>query len=464
MSVGLRVVSSLTLARLLFPEDYGPFIVCSAIVGLGQYLCDVGIGTYLVVQDHEPTKKELTTAFWLLMLLTTVVVVGIVGLTPLLLAWYAAKPEYSTMLMVMAVGLYLPMLRVIPRIVLDRALRFPDVARGDLAENVLQVIVGIVLAAMGKGPWALVISGLVGRFANLVFTWAVSPFRPGTDFSRELMVGMVRNGLRFHVNVVTPVAIRSGGPLILSRGLGETNLGLVGWATNQAAFVVMISSLLNQIALPTYSRMRADPEQMGRSSTAMALRVGVLLSALVAPLVVAAPVLIELVFTKRWIAAAPVFQWLLLEAVVTIVVGLHQQAQTAAGRLKDAFVAAVVGNIGRLVFLFIGVYIWGLAGAGPGYYVGALFDVGFLAWQLRRNVTGCEGAYRATFLPVLSLQLFALIAVVVGHLLMPGSVMGAVAIGLVVLAALVLLFDRLAGGQPITSELRGVLRMLKARG
>jgi teichuronic acid exporter len=464
MSVGLRILSSLTLARLLFPEDFGPFVACSTIVGFGFYLCDVGITTYLVWQDHEPTKQELTTAFWLQLLLTALVVLGIVALTPYLLRWFNTEQKYGTMLIVMALSLFPPILKNVPKIALDRALMFPQVARAELVENVLQVAVTIALAAMKFGPWALVLGALAGRVANLIVTWTLSPFKPSLAFSPELAARMARNGLKFHINIVTPAALRSGGPLIMSRGLGPYGLGLVGWAGNQASFVGMLSAVLNQIALPTYSRLRSDPEQMGQASTAMALRVGMLLSSLVAPLVVIAPVLVGLVFGSRWLPAVLVFQWLLLEAVITTIVGLHQQTQAAAGRLRDAFIAAVVGNIGRLAILGIAVYSFGLPGAGPGIYGGALFEAAFLVWQLHRAVPGCGEVFRATFAPVLSLHLFAFAAAMAGPLVVPGSALGAAAVGLVLLAVLALAFDRTVGRQMITTELRGVLRMLKSSG
>src|SRR5690349_13666177 len=49
----LRVGSSLILAHLLYPKDYGIFGVVAYITGLGMYLGDVGLNASLVRQHRE---------------------------------------------------------------------------------------------------------------------------------------------------------------------------------------------------------------------------------------------------------------------------------------------------------------------------------------------------------------------------------------------------------------------------
>ena len=63
VSVLLRAVSSLTLARLLFPRDYGVFAIAAYITGLGMFLCDVGLGGALVRQSQKPSQNEAFTVF-----------------------------------------------------------------------------------------------------------------------------------------------------------------------------------------------------------------------------------------------------------------------------------------------------------------------------------------------------------------------------------------------------------------
>ena len=150
-SILLRMVSSLCLARLLFPRDYGIFGVAAYITGLGMFLSDVGLGGALVRQHQAPSKDETLTVFLSQQVLTGIVVVSVIAASPVLIHVYRLSPGASLLLVAMTLGLFFSSLRVVPMMALEREMRFGDIARCEMIENIAQTASTIALAALGAG-------------------------------------------------------------------------------------------------------------------------------------------------------------------------------------------------------------------------------------------------------------------------------------------------------------------------
>src|SRR5262245_60069661 len=106
VSIVLRAVSSLCLARLLFPKDYGVFGVASYLTGLGLFLSDIGLGGALIRQEKQPTEDETFTVFWCQQAITGALVALILITAPWLIRLYGLSSSAALLLMTMACGLF----------------------------------------------------------------------------------------------------------------------------------------------------------------------------------------------------------------------------------------------------------------------------------------------------------------------------------------------------------------------
>lgn len=478
-SLGMRTVFSLILraasvyvtSRLISQDDFGLFFTVSTVAGVGMYFGDVGMTALLVSSQDEPTSEEKATAFWTQQLLTAAVALVFLVSLPLLLHLNGLPASAGGLIVALTLGMFLSSLRIVPMVTLERALRFDVIARAELFENIIQVGSTIGFAILGAGVWSFILSGLAGRAVSLVMVWLASPWRPTWAFDMAYLRRAGERGVHYQMNAIAPVVLKGLAPAVINRTLGVAASGALGWAANLASLPGMLTTVLNRIAFPAYSRLQGNPEEMGRALGTTIRRVTAIISVAMAPVVFVAPVAIPLLLgiakpeaAHKWDHAIPLFQWTLMEGVLAIAVGLLAQAQSAAGRPLDTLIATLICCPLRLLLLYVGMRLLDLQGIGVANYLATLLEIVVLTIQVRRFLPGCEGVAREAIYPVLALHIILGYACAISEWAPAGPFgIGHAAVGLVVYGILLLGYDRLTPRRPVTTEAQGMIRLLRPR-
>jgi PST family polysaccharide transporter len=462
-SQGLRVVSALFLSRLLFPADYGLFGIVAYASSLGVFLGDLGLSAALVRQPNEPTRDETFTIFWTHQALTAVIVATVCLLAPALTRGYALGDAAVPMVWVMALGLFLSSLRVIPLMALERQLAFPTIARAELVENVAQVASTIALAALGMGAWSLVLGGLVRGAVGLVCIGWASPWRPVGTFRLQVLKRLLGFGLAYQLPPLVGALVAGWVPLVVGRVLGKEAVGLVNWAVALASTPMVLSIVLNRVAFPAYCRMQEDPQGFAEYLGTSMRRLSSVLLLVIPGVVLVVPAVVPLFFGERWAPAVPLVQWFSLDTLITTVTGLAATAQNATGRPWQRL--AVVVGMGALRW---GVGTWvihtfGLAGIGPLGVGVALVELGVTALLLRRLHPALGGLVKQSLEPLLTVGLLLAGAIQAAFVLGGESAWARALLGGGLFAALVLVREKLPGVLPLLGELRHILEFVRAR-
>ena len=461
ISVLLRVVSSLSLAHLLFPRDYGVFGVAAYLTGLGLALSDVGLGGALIRQSEKPTASETFTVFWTQQAMTAVLVVGVIAASPWLVHAYHLSHPAALLLSAMAGGLFFNSLRVVPMMALERDLKYPAIARCELIENLAQTGSTIILALLGCGAWALAGGGLLRGLVGLACIWAASPWRPRGRFEFAIVRRLAKFGIPFQLNALAPTLLGGWMPLVVSRLLGVAAVGLVGWAVNISYVPMMLNGVLNRVAFPAYSRLQSDPEALAGYLRSSLRRLNALLGLAVPVFVLVSPALIPLIFGHRWTPAIILVQWFSLEIVLLTINSMLCAAQNAAGFAGDRLGIAVGTGLLRAGFGWAAVAHFGLAGLGPAVCLASAIELVVSTYAVVRRHPHLSVIWPEIFRPLLLSGGILALAEGTTLLLAGDAVWLRCLLALVVFLLLTALQDALSRQRVIATELRGLLRMLR---
>jgi O-antigen/teichoic acid export membrane protein len=463
VSQGLRIVSALFLSRLLFPSDYGLFGIVAYATSLGAFLGDLGLSAALVHQSHEPTEDETSTIFWCHQALTAGIVATIILLAPSLVEGYALGANALPMVYVMALGLFLSSLRVIPLMALERRLAFPAIARAELIENLAQVATTIGMAALGFGAWSLAGGGLVRGVVGLVCIWWASPWRPRGAFRFSVVRRLLFFGLAFQLPPLVATLSLGWIPLVVGRVLGTDAVGFVNWATALAATPMMISAILNRVAFPAYCRLQDDPVGFAAYLRTSLRRLSAAFCLFIPLAVFAVPVAVPLFFGERWAPAVPLVQWFSMEAILTTLIGLLATAQNAGGRPWERLAVTVgVGVVRWSLGSFI-IHHYGLTGIGPLGIFASLAELCVTAWLVARLNPALKGLMAEVVEPFVTVGLLLLgISIAVPYLVREGPWTQALT-GAALFVGLFLLRERVPGPMPLVGELRTIRDIIRAR-
>jgi O-antigen/teichoic acid export membrane protein len=140
----MQSVSTIVLARLLTPADFGLVAMVTAITGLGQAFADLGLSE-ATIQRPEISHDQVSTLFWI----NVAIGLGLTALTSALapvLAWFYREPRLIHITFLVSLTFLIGGLRVQHDALLRRQMRFSALAVRDIASYLVAVPVAILLA------------------------------------------------------------------------------------------------------------------------------------------------------------------------------------------------------------------------------------------------------------------------------------------------------------------------------
>ena len=310
----IAFVSTVVLARILTPTDFGLVAMVVAITGLGQAFADLGLSE-ATIQSQEINHNQVSTLFWINVGIGAVLTVITICLAPVL-AWFYKQPSVEKITFVFSLTFLICGLRVQHEAILRRQMRFSALAFRDILSLSLGVTVSILMALKGARYWALVAQPLTTNFIQLVLSWLLVKWIP----SLPRRGAKVRSMITFGGNVAASYLImnvnRSAGNTLVGWYSGAGPLGLYSRAYNLLMLPVrQLSAPAGSVVIPAFSRLQDSPERLARHY----LRAIGLIAWIGTPvfgfLFVAAEPLITLVLGAKWEEAAPVFQLLVISAL-----------------------------------------------------------------------------------------------------------------------------------------------------
>ena len=156
----LSWASTILVARLLTPYDYGLIGMAGLYLSLAMLISQAGIGQVIIAIRDLTNRQiaELNTVSLLLGL-------GLVGLSCALafpLARFFSAPPLFAVITVSSVTYLISAFQVVPRALLQKELRFKLLAFIETMRAFLQIIVTVLLAWLGFRYWSLVVGSIIG--------------------------------------------------------------------------------------------------------------------------------------------------------------------------------------------------------------------------------------------------------------------------------------------------------------
>src|SRR6266849_1573349 len=153
-SLVLRMGSLMVMARLLGPKDFGLVGMVAAFTGVLNLFRDFGLSS-ATVQRLNVTDEQISTLFWINVLVGVILGLLLMGMAPLVAVFYH-EPRLLWVSIILATSFIFNGAGVQHSALLERQMRFTALATIDLVSLVVSTAIGIGMAATGFGYWALV--------------------------------------------------------------------------------------------------------------------------------------------------------------------------------------------------------------------------------------------------------------------------------------------------------------------
>lgn len=263
VGIALQIVTTVILARLLLPTDYGLQAMVLSVTNFFSLFKDAGLSV-ASVQRENLTQQQISTLFWMNVAVGTLLMLLVAASAPVLVVFFKDSRLLSITI-ASATIFFFNSLAVQHRALLDRAMRFTTNAKIDILSGVVGAVVAIGMAAIGCGYWSLIGQNISLPLVTTVAVWVAMPWMPGRPRWSSELRSMVRFGSTVTLNSVIMYLAYNAEKILLGRYWGAAALGLYGRAyqlTNMP--VQQLTNSATSVAFPMLSRVQNDPSRLRR--------------------------------------------------------------------------------------------------------------------------------------------------------------------------------------------------------
>jgi len=222
----IGIVSTIVLARLLVPADFGLVVLATMLVAFLELLSQLEFSTFLIV-GRGVDRSYYDTA-WSLSLLRG-------GLTAIVLvicassaADFFAEPRLQNVIYALALASLIDGLANVGVVEFHKSLTLERDFHLLVRTKLVSFAVTVLSAVLLRDYWALVIGALSGSLALLVFSYTMHPYRPRFSLARTRDI--VRFSRWLLANNLLYYAQRRSYAFVIGKALDAASLGLYSLA------------------------------------------------------------------------------------------------------------------------------------------------------------------------------------------------------------------------------------------
>lgn len=380
----LAGITTLVLARLLAPADFGLVALTAAAHELIAHVAPVGLHDALI-QRPRLDRAALDSAWWSTAAVAGALTLGVIAFA-VPIAGLFEQPPLAGLLVAMALAAFARALSMPARAVLARRLDFRTPTLIRVVGMALGGVVAIVLGALGAGPWSLVAQTAVINLTGAALIARVAGWRPGR-WDRAALVELWKFAPSVSAFTVLAYLTANADDQLIGYRLGAQMLGY--YALAYSIMVWPVRDVLGGVAFvfyPVMARFQSDPPRL----RAIVLE-GLQLSSLfafptLALITLGAPVFVPWLLGERWEPIVLTTQILAFGGLREATMMLNGVVYRAVGRPHLHLILALASTPCYLVAFVVGLR-WGIAGVAF-FYVLTGWLLHPVSWWLLSRTLG----------------------------------------------------------------------------
>lgn len=252
-------LTSMLLARILAPEQFGVVAVCNMVVGFADIITDAGFGKYLIQRNfssEDELKAYANVGFWSNFALSSIILLIIIFFRkPFAVA--LGSEGYSAPLSLACFQLIMTALSSIQTSLFRRSFDFKTLFRARLLTALTPLIISVPLALLTRTYWAILIGNLASAALNALFLTAWSSWRPTFTYSVHMLKEMFDYSFWSLCEGLANWTIFWFDTFLVTRCCSDYYLGLYKNSTSMVMSIMgMISASVSPVLLSSLSRVK----------------------------------------------------------------------------------------------------------------------------------------------------------------------------------------------------------------
>ncbi len=355
---GVQLIVEIMLARLLAPELYGMIAIVTVFTTIMQVFVDSGMGNALI-QKKDADDIDFSSVFWFNLSMCSLLYLIMFIAAPFIAAFYK-MPELVSVIRVLSLILIISGVKNVQQAYVSRNMMFKRFFFSTLGGTIGAAIVGITMAYLGFGVWALVAQMLLNALVDTCILWITVKWRPKKLFSIDRLKGLFSFGWKLLASSLIDTVYRDLTQLIIGKKYTSSDLAYYNKGKQFPQFIVEnINSSIDSVLLPTMAKAQENTEAV-KNMTRRAIKTSTyIIMPFMMGLAVCAKPLVVLVLTEKWLPCVFFLRVFCFSYAFYPIHTANLNAIKALGRsdlfLKLEIIKKIIGLIAVLTTMWISV-------------------------------------------------------------------------------------------------------------
>ncbi len=301
---GIAFIVSLVLARLLDPTDYGMLSMLTIFTTIAQVFVQSGFNTALI-QRKDATENDFSSVFYVSLAIAILLYGGLFFAAPFIADFYD-MPELSPVMRVLALILIPGAFNSIQNAKIAKEMQFKKLLYSTLGAVVISGTVGITMACLGFGVWALVAQQLTNQVSICVIMLFAVRWRPKAVFELDRVKSLFSFGWKLLCSSLLDTVYRDLRSLVIGKKYDSGTLGFYNRGKQFPELIINnINGAVQSVMLPALSKEQSNKARMKSMMRRSIVTSSFIIFPLVMGLATIAEPMISLILTDKWLPCVP---------------------------------------------------------------------------------------------------------------------------------------------------------------
>lgn len=300
-------IITILLARILTPNDYGVVSLILVFITLANVFVSNGFGESLV-QKQDASERDFSTIFWCSFAFSIILYIGLFITAPGIAVFYG-NDLLCPLIRVLAIKLPISSISTIQHAYVSKHMQFRKFFFSTLGGTLVSGVVGVVMAYLGFGPWAVVAQYLVNTTIDTVVLLFTVPWRPRLWFDWKAAKELMSFGWKMMLSAFINSAYSEIRSLIIGKVYSSEDLAQYkrGHQFPQL-FITNINTAVSAVIFPAISLINDDITEVKRLTRKSMIVTAYLIFPMMVGLGVVAEPLVKFLLTDKWLPCVPFLQ------------------------------------------------------------------------------------------------------------------------------------------------------------
>lgn len=300
----ISMIVSIILARLLLPSEYGTVALVTIFITIADVFVNDGFGTALI-QKKDADNLDFSTVFYFGIVFSFGLYFILFFIAEVVAAFYD-MPILCPVLRVLSLRVPIGAINSVQQAYVSRNMLFRRFFYSTIGGTVASAVVGIAMAYLGFGVWALVFQYLSNTIAGTIVLWCTVKWRPDKAFSFQRLKQLYHYGWKLLVQSLMVNVYSNLRSLVIGKVYTTDDLAFYNRGSYFPNLIVVnVDSAMGAALFPAMAKEQSSTNKVKNITKKSTRLSSYVMSPLLIGFAACSTAFVRVVLTDKWLPMVP---------------------------------------------------------------------------------------------------------------------------------------------------------------